>query len=434
MEHLSAAADWLLIALRPWPTIFAFDLGRYLLVAGLLSTVILLVPLRVAAFYLTRAQSPKPNQAWHELRHSIIAAAVFALVGLCVYHGVPHGLFRVYAAIADHGWLYWGGSLVLIVVAHDAYFYWTHRWMHSPRLFSRVHRTHHQSVAPTPWTAYSFSIAEALLQAGFLPLFLLLVPIHEGVLFIWMAHQIVRNVAGHSGVELEPKSWLASWWGRWLTTTLHHDMHHQHGRYNYGLYFAWWDRWCGTEHPDYRICLASLLASFSASSPSVATSKPGGSQFGASVTVLAAIGSMLVPSASRASDILGVWATQGNAAHVQIERCEGSLNTLCGSISWLWEEVNAKGEPIRDAKNPDPSLRSRLLIGTALLKDFQYRDDGEPSEGQIYNPENGRTYRASMKLRAEDVLEVRGCLLFVCDTQVWRRADAMCKAMSKAHD
>jgi sterol desaturase/sphingolipid hydroxylase (fatty acid hydroxylase superfamily) len=69
---------------------------------------------------------------------------------------------------------------------------------------------------------------------------------------------IVRNVLGHAGVELLPRSWLAGWWGRWFTTTLHHDLHHAHGRLNYGLYFTFWDRLCGTEHPDYRRRLLQL--------------------------------------------------------------------------------------------------------------------------------------------------------------------------------
>ena len=47
-------------------------------------------------------------------------------------------------------------------------------------------------------------------------------------------------------------------------------------------------------------------------------------------------------------------------------------------------------------------------------------------EGRIYNPENGRTYRASLKLRSPDILEVKGCLLIVCDTQVWRRVESLC--------
>jgi sterol desaturase/sphingolipid hydroxylase (fatty acid hydroxylase superfamily) len=34
---------------------------------------------------------------------------------------------------------------------------------------------------------------------------------------------------------------------------------HAQGGWNYGLYFTWWDRWMGTEHPDY-------LARFAAAS------------------------------------------------------------------------------------------------------------------------------------------------------------------------
>ncbi|MBI5277215.1 MAG: sterol desaturase family protein [Burkholderiales bacterium] len=60
---------------------------------------------------------------------------------------------------------------------------------------------------------------------------------------------------------MEPKP--ASRWGRWLTTTLHHEMHHAYGRHNFGLYFTWWDRWCGTEHPEYRARLAKLVADLS---------------------------------------------------------------------------------------------------------------------------------------------------------------------------
>ena len=31
----------------------------------------------------------------------------------------------------------------------------------------------------------------------------------------------------------------------------HHQRHHEEYRCNYGLYFRFWDRWCGTEDPDY---------------------------------------------------------------------------------------------------------------------------------------------------------------------------------------
>ena len=64
-----------------------------------------------------------------------------------------------------------------------------------------------------------------------------------------------------ASVELLPRAWLARWWGRWLTTTLHHDLHHAQGRHNYGLYFTWWDCIGGTEHPEYRVRLQQFVQS-----------------------------------------------------------------------------------------------------------------------------------------------------------------------------
>jgi Delta7-sterol 5-desaturase len=142
----------------PWPAIFAFDVGRYLLTATLFTVVIVLIPSGVLVMRRVRDRLPRVNQGWHELGHSVIAAIVFSLVGLGVYHGAQHGLFRVYSEAAQYGWLYWVASLLLVIVAHDAYFYWAHRWMHRPSVFRRLHRTHHLSVAPTQWAAYSFSV------------------------------------------------------------------------------------------------------------------------------------------------------------------------------------------------------------------------------------------------------------------------------------
>jgi hypothetical protein len=99
---------------------------------------------------------------------------------------------------------------------------------------------------------------------------------------------------------------------------------------------------------------------------------------------------------------------------------------ICGVVTWLWEPIDTEGRLIRDKHNPDPRLRARPILGLSLLEDFQRIVNEESTEGQIYNPENGRTYRASLKLRSPDLLEVKGCLFIACDTQVWRRVESVC--------
>ena len=125
--------------------------------------------------------------------------------------------------------------------------------------------------------------------------------------------------------------------------------------------------------------------------------------------------------------VSGEWATEGHAAHVRIAPCASESATLCGTITWLWEAIDSTGNPTRDANNPDPKLRDRSLVGLHLLREFRVDEDAI-SEGEIYNPENGRTYRASLRLRSSDMLEVKGCFMLLCDTQVWRRLESVCTA------
>jgi len=153
-----------------------------------------------------------------------------------------------------------GVEFVAIVIAHDAYFYWMHRALHLKALFRRAHMTHHMSRTPTPWAAYSFAPIEAAFEAAFLPLFLLIVPFHALVVLAFLIHQIIRNAIGHSGHELAWSGFTRSRWTGWLTTTTHHDLHHSEGRHNFGLYFTWWDRMMGTEHPRYHEKFEAIAA------------------------------------------------------------------------------------------------------------------------------------------------------------------------------
>jgi uncharacterized protein (DUF2147 family) len=146
------------------------------------------------------------------------------------------------------------------------------------------------------------------------------------------------------------------------------------------------------------------------------------------------LGSLIICETVRASELVGEWPTQGNAAHVRVDRCHTASDLVCGVVTWLWEPLDAEGGPMRDKHNPDPKLRARPILGLSLLEDFRRVINEEAMEGRIYNPENGRTYRASLRLRSADLLEVKGCLLIACDTQVWRRVESVCAMHPKQSD
>lgn len=195
---------------------------------------------------------PTRGQIGWEIGHSVASMMVFGLTaGAIVLANWAGYRTRIYGDIGRHGVAYYYASIVLAVVTHDAYFYWTHRLMHHPRLFHRVHRTHHRSTNPTPWAAYSFSLPEAAVQAGVGPLVLYTIPMHYSAFLIFMTWQIIFNVFGHCGFEIFPKWFLRTRMGGFLNTPTHHALHHEKVSANYGLYFSYWDRWAGTNHPDY---------------------------------------------------------------------------------------------------------------------------------------------------------------------------------------
>ncbi len=188
-------------------------------------------------------------QIRNEIRWSLISAAIY---------GVP-------AALALESFKQWGWtrlmwmletplqaawfplSIVTYLFLHDSWFYWTHRWMHQPRLFKAAHAVHHASRPPTAWAAMSFHPWEAISGAVIIPALLFIVPIHIGALAVVMLIATIMGVTNHMGWEIFPQSWINGWFGRHFISASHHEAHHRFYTCNYGLYFRFWDRLCGTD-------------------------------------------------------------------------------------------------------------------------------------------------------------------------------------------
>jgi sterol desaturase/sphingolipid hydroxylase (fatty acid hydroxylase superfamily) len=74
---------------------------------------------------------------------------------------------------------------------------------------------------------------------------------HFFVLLALLITMSVTAVINHSGVEVYPLNGLRSPVFKWLVGATHHDSHHLKYRYNYGLYFTFWDVWMKTEEADF---------------------------------------------------------------------------------------------------------------------------------------------------------------------------------------
>lgn len=229
----------------------AINLLRYLIVAGI-------------AFAVWYRDSRAPRRRWklqdlipgrkqikREILYSIGSTLVFGLVNGVLF---GYGIFQhtqVYRQVADFGWAYFWFSMLLMAIVHDTYFYWMHRLMHHRALFRYFHRVHHLSTNPTPWASYAFHPLEAVVEAGAIVLIIFIVPTQMWALLIFETISIAINVYGHLGYELYPPNWSRHWFGRWINTSVAHNTHHATARHNYGLYFLFWDRLCGTIDPAY---------------------------------------------------------------------------------------------------------------------------------------------------------------------------------------
>ncbi|MBL4583896.1 MAG: sterol desaturase family protein [Pseudomonadales bacterium] len=242
-----------------WLGAFASDTMRYFVGVGIV--VLVLKVLLSKWSEKRRIQSKKPTSAdvRREIGYSLLTTAVYATVALFIVMAVQNGWTQRYAEFSDYSWGYAAFSFVALFILHDTYFYWVHRTMHHKKLFRVFHRVHHLSRTPSPWAAYSFAPAEALVEALFIPCMLFLMPLHVVVIFSYLACMIMRNAMGHSGIEFHHHKWVDSGLDIFTATT-HHDLHHQKFNSNYALYFTWWDRWMGTENPDYKGSFRATVA------------------------------------------------------------------------------------------------------------------------------------------------------------------------------
>jgi len=99
----------------------------------------------------------------------------------------------------------------------------------------------------------------------------------------------------------------------------------------------------------------------------------------------------------------GVWLIDGAAA-VQIFDCDG---LLCGRLLWLPAARDSQGQPKRDKRNPDPTLRQRELCGLTLIWGLHPTGPNHWDYGWFYYPDSGRTYNVKMELAAPDALVAR---------------------------
>jgi len=339
-----------------------------------------------------------------EIAYSLSTVVIFALIGYSILEAKAADYTRVYDEVQEKGWIWFFASIVLMILLHDAYFYWTHRLMHHPLIFRHVHLVHHRSTNPSPWAAYAFHPIEAVIEAGIFPLFVFILPVHGVALFVFVVYMIVRNVLGHLGIEFLPKNFLRNPFLNWHTSTTHHDLHHKDFKHNYGLYFTWWDKWCKTEHPHYAETFEEVTSREKITGENVLK------------TLLVFL---LATQVSSAQSVAGLWQTYHDKSGQPLSmiRIQEKGNSIEGRVEKIFLQAWEGEDPICE-KCPG-NFQGKKVIGMQFLWGFK-KAGNTWNDGRILDPVSGEIYQSKLWLEKPKVLKVKGYWGPFYRTQTWQ--------------
>jgi uncharacterized protein (DUF2147 family) len=105
-----------------------------------------------------------------------------------------------------------------------------------------------------------------------------------------------------------------------------------------------------------------------------------------------------------------------NNAEVRIADCG---EALCGRIVTS-DKIREKPD-LTDNRNRNEELRNRPLQDLQILQNFT---GGPPTwkGGTVYNPDDGGTYKGSIRMIDADTLRLTGCIVSpLCKSQIWKR-------------
>jgi len=112
--------------------------------------------------------------------------------------------------------------------------------------------------------------------------------------------------------------------------------------------------------------------------------------------------------ASEPDAVVGQWRDDRSVLVVSRvgESLSMRIHAVLDPVYKAGEQPGPVGAPRRDSRNPDASLQHRPILGLDLL--IGYAWTGERWEGEIYDPESGKTYKSYMTVDDDGQLAMRG--------------------------
>lgn len=231
--------------------IFFIVTSRYFLLSGLFHVYFYIWKHKEWEKRKINKKAYPPKQFQTEVYWSTLTAAIFSVIGALSAIVWQKGYTVIYLNINDYPIWWIPISILLSMFIHETYYYWLHRWMHHPKIYKYVHQVHHDSKITSAWTAFSFHPIEGLLEALIMPVIVMIVPMHIYAVITHLTIMTLTAAINHLDIEIYPRNVFGNLLGKHVIGATHHSHHHKFYRYNFGLYFTFWDKWGKTESPNF---------------------------------------------------------------------------------------------------------------------------------------------------------------------------------------
>lgn len=196
-----------------------------------------------SGFKLSGQDTYDRSQIVREIKYSLVSILVFALQAIFIQFAYTQGYVKIN----------WEVSLTALIIQVTLLFFWNelhfylcHRLLHTGWWLRKVHKIHHTSHHPSPFSVYSFHWIEAFLLGTVIFLPLLLYSFQYLALLSLPVMSIFLNTLGHWDYDLFPNLKASSL----LKFSYRHAMHHRKVHGNFGFLLPVFDRIFNTEIPD----------------------------------------------------------------------------------------------------------------------------------------------------------------------------------------
>ena len=98
-----------------------------------------------------------------------------------------------------------------------------------------------------------------------------------------------------------------------------------------------------------------------------------------------------------------------------------SGSAYSGKIVWLKEPNDEKGNPKKDVKNSDKSLRERPLMGLVNITGLKYDGEGKYIDGKAYRPVEGDEVKFKVAVKEDGDIAATGSKYGFSKTEVWKK-------------